>query len=65
MYETKNITVTDINGKLIEYDACSKHRYNQYSRQAFRYTGKGFIYSINGVKQSYTEKDKMFFWERR
>ena len=49
------------NGKLVHYDACADKRIVPSYRKAFRYIGKGAIFSINGVEQN---RDKQrYFWE--
>lgn len=46
-----NSHLCKINGKIMPYDACSEVP-NAYDKKAFRYIGKGKIYSVNGVLQS-------------
>ncbi len=48
-----NTTIAKLtSGKLINYDACDDHRIVPMYWKAFRYIGKGTIFSINEVKQS-------------
>jgi len=64
-YCEKHETTAKINGKIVEYDACSNKRYFRYGRKVFRYIGKGYVHSVGGVVQSFTEKDVMYFWAYR
>ena len=59
------ITEANIGGKIVRYDFCSQKRNKQYDSKLFKYIGKGFIWSINGVRQSFTEKDVYYFWVKK
>jgi hypothetical protein len=48
-------------GSIVEYDACANER-NAYDEKIFRYIGKGYIYEVNGVKQTYLGAHKMDYF---
>jgi len=56
------ICVASINGKLVKYDAAHNTRDASYNPDVFDYIGQGFIFSVNGIVQGYTEKDVCHFW---
>lgn len=48
--------------KITEYDVYSSKRYS-YNPVVFKYIGKGFIHSINGVIQNFPQT--YYFWVKR
>jgi hypothetical protein len=56
------VCIANIGGQLVKYDAACSYRRKAYDSKVFRYIGKGFIHSVGGVKQGYTEKDVCYFW---
>ena len=56
-----------INGKEVGYDACHSSLFYKwrpaYSPKVFRYIGKGYIYKIDGVRQSFSKMH--YFWVYR
>lgn len=60
--ENQNICKAKLtNGVVIVYDLCEKSRYSYNSVKNKKYIGKGIIYEINGVLQTFTEI--MHFWQ--
>lgn len=48
------------NGEIVYYDLCGKSKNDYTSVENKEYLGKGTIYEINGVRQSFTEVER--FW---
>lgn len=48
-----------IGGKERYYDLATD---TKKERAGFCYIGKGYIYTVNGVRQGFTKKDKAFFY---
>lgn len=68
MYTTPFRSVTTIaliDGKEVEYNACCDVKRTSLDEakafySAFKYIGKGIIYKVDGVKQSFTEQCYFF-----
>jgi hypothetical protein len=62
-FNGNNITEALIDGKVLKYDVCSSniilHGEKYYAE--YSYIGKGSIYSVGGVKQSYSDNNTHFF----
>lgn len=59
-----NICKAKIKGKIVQYDVCSRLRFNiAFSENVFEYIGEGVIHSINGVIQSNSNYKLYHFWK--
>jgi len=47
-------------GEIVTYDGCSSEKTDYYDPEIFEYIGKGVIYSVGNVRQTFTEIDH--FW---
>ena len=45
-----------INGEIVSYDACSSESEHEYNVKIFKFIGKGFVYSVDGVRQNFEEE---------
>ena len=50
-YTEKKVTIADIDGRLMHYDACSFSP-DAYDKAVFKYIGYGKIHSVDGVRQA-------------
>lgn len=53
------------NGEIVGYDACGETPETYDHLTCFSFIGKGFIYSIDGVRQRWTEADEQISFFRR
>ena len=60
-WNIKHYHTAMIDGKEVPYDFCGSHRREPMYKK-LKYIGRGYIYSIDGIRQSYTEKDVRHFW---
>lgn len=58
-----DITIANIDGKSIKYDACAGRRDANYNTDLLEYIGEGYIESIDGIRTDYTKDSKpCYFW---